>query len=222
MKASMTGSYSYHDYSIPDPPHQAMYLSFIVQELHKAGAKTILDVGCGDGNFAGSLVSKGFETYGIDLAEGGINKAKVNHSRAQFSVASAYDDFSSVFPGITQFDAVISVEVIEHLYSPRDFVRSARHAIKPGGLVIVTTPYWGYLKNVALAVTNRIDRSLTALWDGGHIKHWSRKTLVTLFEEQDFELINFYGAGRPLPYLWNGMGMSFRVGNHSRVPVVKI
>ena len=74
----------------------------------------------------------------------------------------------------------------------------------------MTTPYWGYLKNVLLAATGRLDRALTALWDGGHIKHWSYRTLRALFEEQPFEFVAFRGAGRRLPYLWKGMIMVFK------------
>jgi hypothetical protein len=56
-----------------------------------------------------------------------------------------------------------------------------------------------------------MDRSLTALWDGGHIKHWSRKTLITLCEEQKFEFVNFTGSsGHRPPLLWNGMMVTFR------------
>lgn len=71
-----------------------------------------------------------------------------------------------------------------------------------------------YLKNIALAVTNRTDLALTALWDGGHIKHFSRKTLTKLILEQDFEFIGFEGCGEGIraytPYLWKGMLLSFR------------
>src|SRR5207253_2552797 len=114
------------------------------------------------------------------------------------------------------FDAIVSVEVIEHLYDPRRFMRRAYEALKPGGLLVLTTPYWGYLKNIALALTNRIDRALTPLWDGGHIKHWSYKTLRALGEELPFEFVAFRGAGRPIPYLWNGMIMVFRKGDSER------
>lgn len=59
------------------------------------------------------------------------------------------------------------LEVIEHLYSPRQFVRRPYTALRPGGILIVTTPYWGYLKNLLLVLTNRIDHALTSLWEGG-------------------------------------------------------
>ena len=205
-----TEQYQYHDYSQPDPPHQQFYLDFITLQLRAAGVSTVLDVGCGDGNFTASIADAGFKAYGVDLSRGGIAKASERYPEIQFAIASAGDDLGSVFPGVADFEAIITVEVIEHLYSPRDFVRSARKTLKPGGIVIVTTPYWGYLKNIAMAVTNRMDRALTPLWDGGHIKHWSYATLCSLFGEEGFEVIAFHGAGRRIPYLWSGMAVVFR------------
>lgn len=45
------------------------------------------------------------------------------------------------------------------------------------------------------------------LWDGGHIKLWSRTTLTKLLEEAGFTDVQFRGAGR-LPYIWMTMVMS--------------
>jgi 2-polyprenyl-6-hydroxyphenyl methylase/3-demethylubiquinone-9 3-methyltransferase len=146
----------------------------------------------------------------LDLSEGGINRAREKYPQIPFKVGSVYDNLRATFNGMERFDAVVAVEVVEHLYSPATFVSRVSESLKPGGIVVVTTPYWGYLKNLALALTNRIDRSLTALWEGGHIKHWSRQTLTTLFEQRDFETIYFSGADRRIPYLWSGMVMAFR------------
>lgn len=203
--------YTYSDYSVPDPPHQPMYLEKIVKLLQANGTvHRVLDAGCGDGNFTQSLSDAGFKMYGIDLSDGGISRAKERYAACHFARWSIYDDYRKAFPGVLSFDAIVSVDVIEHLYSPRVLVQRASESLSPGGLVIVTTPYWGYLKNILLAVTNRLDRSLTALWDGGHIKHWSYRTLRQLFEEERFEFVRFDGCGRPVPFLWNSMVMAFR------------
>ena len=203
--------HTYSDYSTPDPPHQGLYLHKVVRILSDAEIRgPILDAGCGDGNFTHSLSEVGFQMCGIDLSDGGITRATQQYPSCRFAKWSVYDDYRRAFVGLATFDAVIAIEVIEHLYSPKTFVRRVGEALVPGGLVIVTSPYWGYLKNVALAVTNRLDRNLTALWEGGHIKHWSYRTLRMLFEEQGFEFLYFKGAGRPIPYLWNGMIMAFR------------
>jgi len=207
----------YHEYDQPDPPHQPLYLKKILRHLGSdQSIQTVLDAGCGDGNFAASLAEDGrFKMYGIDLSKGGIAHARDRYSNIYFAEWSLYENFHEAFEGVTVFDAVVAIEVIEHLYSPRTFMMRALEALRPGGLLILTTPYWGYLKNVVLAITNRIDRALTALWEGGHIKHWSYRTLRALGERQGFEFVAFQGAGRPIPFLWNGMIMVFRKPSNS-------
>jgi hypothetical protein len=73
-----------------------------------------------------------------------------------------------------------------------------------GGAIIISTPYHGYLKNLALSVFNHWDKHHTPLWDGGHIKFWSKRTLTVLLEEQGFKVEKIIGVGR-LPYLWKSM-----------------
>lgn len=77
-------------------------------------------------------------------------------------------------------------------------------ALKPNGLLVLSTPYHGYLKNLALSVLDAWDTHHTPLWHGGHIKFWSRRTLGQLLSENGFETIGFSGVGR-LPYLWKSM-----------------
>jgi hypothetical protein len=70
----------------------------------------------------------------------------------------------------SEFDAAVSTEVVEHLFSPRALPRFAHAKIKAGGVFIVTTPYHGYLKNLVLCLANKWDFHHSPLWDGGHIK----------------------------------------------------
>jgi 2-polyprenyl-6-hydroxyphenyl methylase/3-demethylubiquinone-9 3-methyltransferase len=52
---------------------------------------------------------------------------------------------------------------------------------------VISTIYHGYLKNVALALLGRFDRHVDPLWDHGHIKFFSERTLTKLLEETGFE-----------------------------------
>jgi 2-polyprenyl-6-hydroxyphenyl methylase/3-demethylubiquinone-9 3-methyltransferase len=72
------------------------------------------------------------------------------------------------------------------------------------GYLIVSTPYHGYLKNLALSLFGAWDGHHTALWHGGHIKFWSRRSLTTLLAQNGFEVVTFTGVGR-LPFLWKCM-----------------
>jgi len=220
MKPSRTG-YFYANYEEhPDPSHRPMYLARILRRLRADGSvTTILDAGCGGADFAQGLALNGYMVYGVDLSATAVKAAEARRC-GSFVISSVYDDLLKPF-NLREVDAVISIEVIEHLYNPRLFVRRAREALKPGGLLIVTTPYWGYLKNILLAITNRTDLALTALWDGGHIKHFSRKALTRLMAENAFEPVSFEGCGEGfrawLPYLWSSMLMIFRkVETHRR------
>jgi 2-polyprenyl-3-methyl-5-hydroxy-6-metoxy-1,4-benzoquinol methylase len=210
-KTEAEAQYTYNDYATsPDPPHQPLYLKKVLRHLAADPSIVhVLDAGCGDGNFAASLQDAGFEMFGLDMSPSGVKIANARGA-GSFVVASVYDDLLSPFSGIRGFDAIVAVEVVEHLYAPRLFARRALAALRPGGRLVVTSPYWGYFKNIAVAVSGHMDRNLTALWDGGHIKHWSRKTLTQLMLEQTFEVVAFEGAGRRPPYLWRGMVMVFR------------
>jgi 2-polyprenyl-6-hydroxyphenyl methylase/3-demethylubiquinone-9 3-methyltransferase len=55
------------------------------------------------------------------------------------------------------------------------------------------------LKNLALAVAGKWDDHLTALWDGGHIKFFSERTLGLLLQEAGFKEISFIRVGRIPP-----------------------
>lgn len=163
----------------------------------------VLDVGCGKGYWANQLHQLGGKVVGVDASSEGIAHAKAEYPHIPFHQIPVTED---ILGAIDQppFDAVMSVEVVEHVYDPRGFARACFNALKPGGTAILTTPYHGYLKNLLLAVTGKMDRHFTALWDGGHIKFWSCRTLRQLMEETGFVDIRFDFAGR-CPYVWMSM-----------------
>jgi hypothetical protein len=77
-------------------------------------------------------------------------------------------------------------------------------ATSPGGKFICTTPYHGYLKNLAISLAGGWDKHADPLFDGGHIKLFSRRTLSALMAEAGFRKLEFRGAGR-YPYFWKSM-----------------
>lgn len=169
----------------------------VLPEIRKAlPTGRIFEIGCGNGATAGMLMAAGYDVTGVDTSESGIGIARSAYPRASLHVASAYDDLAARFG---RFPLVLSLEVVEHLYDPRAFARRAFDLLEPGGTAIISTPFHGYWKNLALAVTGKMDAHFGALWDGGHIKFWSERTLRALLREAGFQKIRFHRAGRIRP-----------------------
>jgi 2-polyprenyl-3-methyl-5-hydroxy-6-metoxy-1,4-benzoquinol methylase len=188
------------------------YLLGPVQDLLRGSllpGATVLDAGCGDGAGTRALRDAGYDMFGCDVSSSGITLARERWPTGRFEQASVYDDLRAVFARSDPFHAIVALEVIEHLFAPRTFLDRAHEALRPGGLLILSTPYHGYLKNVALAVSGKLESHFTALWDGGHIKFWSRRSLSQLLRERDFEPLEFRGVGRA-PWLWKSMIMTAR------------
>lgn len=177
-------------------PSHAYLLPKVTELLVSCSPATdrrIFELGCGNGSVAEYLSDQGYVLTGIDASAEGIAVASQVRPQVDLHQASAYDDLPRRFG---QFPVVLSLEVVEHLYSPRAFARNVYGLLAPGGTAIVSTPFHGYWKNLAMAITGTLDQHFTALWDHGHIKFWSIRTLSTLLREAGFEDIVFHRVGR--------------------------
>jgi len=187
----------HHNYLLPP---LLKLLSNIKQD--KAKKLRVLDIGCGNGSLSNLIAKNGYEVVGVEDSPSGVAEANKNFPECKFIHASVYDLPYSDLGG--DFDIVISAEVIEHLLYPSELIKSAKKCLKPNGSLILTTPYHGYVKNCVLALTGKMDNHFTVLWDGGHIKFFSVKTLTKLLTEEEFSNCQFKFAGRT-PYLWKSM-----------------
>ena len=170
----------------------------LVQQLE--GVSSICDLGCGNGHITGRLAALGYEVTGIDASLSGLRIARQQYEEAKFIQAYIDRDLN----GLGEHDLVISSDVIEHLYRPSDLLEAAHALLKPNGQVLIGTPYHGYLKNLALAVTGRMDAHFSALHDGGHIKFFSVDSLSRLMRNHGFVDPGFTFYGRA-PWLWKNM-----------------
>lgn len=186
---------SSHDYLLPELKR------ILASDAVLPGAKRLFELGCGNGSVANELVRMGWEVSGVDPSEQGIAQANARYPAIPLRIGSAYDDLAIQYG---TFPIVVSMEVVEHVYAPRKYAATLFSLIEGGGSAIVSTPYHGYWKNLALAITGKTDKHFTALWDHGHIKFWSERTLSALLEEAGFRDIEFKRVGR-IPALAKSM-----------------
>ena len=178
-----------------------------ILDEHPVADRRVFEIGSGNGATADLLAGRGYNVIGIDPAIEGVELARKSFPGATFHLGTGYDDLAGSYG---TFPIVISLEVIEHCYSPKAFLKTTRDLMQPGGLGIISTPFHGYWKNVALAVAGKWDGHLDPLWEGGHIKFFSEKTLAAALSQAGFTDISFRHAGRALPILAKSMLAVFR------------
>ncbi len=157
----------------------------LVESKLPADCRRLLDLGCGPGTFLGNLARPVESALGIDLAEPQIAYAREHYARPgiEFRVA---DVRSAALEG--QFDAAVSIEVIEHL--PPDevhgFLKDAYSALRPGGHLILSTPnvrsLWPLLEWI-VSVVGPVD------YREQHLGLFSRKSLSEAVAKAGFEPI---------------------------------
>jgi SAM-dependent methyltransferase len=185
----------------PEEMHAYIYPAIEKLLLDLGGQGTILDCGCGNGSLTAKISRLGFNMMAIDASEDGIALASEAYPNIRFEVYSVYDDLRRI---MAKAEVVMAIEVIEHLYRPKLFCENVQKILRPGGLFILSTPYHGYWKNLALSLLNRWDQHFNVDREGGHIKFFSPKTLAHLLTGCGFGNITFHNVGR-VPWLWKSM-----------------
>jgi ubiquinone/menaquinone biosynthesis C-methylase UbiE len=111
----------------------------------------ILDAGCGPGEMAVRLMERGYEVWGLDIAEPMIRHARERCGADRFRVG----DIERIpFPDST-FDGVVCLGVLEYLDADARALSEVGRVLKPGGKAVVSTPN-------AICPFYQLDRVVTA------------------------------------------------------------
>ena len=178
--------------------HHRYLLPSVLQLLGAPDNREIFEIGFGNGAVANFLFQRGFQVSGIEPSSQGVALAHAAYPHlsglAQASVYEATPERFGTFP------VVLSLEVIEHLYSPNKFTAACYSLLKPSGVLIISTPYHSYLKNLAIAIAGKSDQHYNPLQEHGHIKFWSVRTLTKLLVKTGFTDLRFSRVGRIPPF----------------------
>src|SRR2546423_1579564 len=181
-----------------------------LERLYAANIRSgmrVLDLGCGDGRTSGSwLRARGCEYVGVDISRNGVEE-----TRKLGLEAHQIEDASSLPFTRANFDAVVCIEVLEHLFAPAAAAAEIRRVLKPGGILIVTVPNvaaWRWrMDMMLLGRWNPIGdpKSAEEPWRDPHIRFFTVASLRRFLLTVGFELecVGGHGGGilMYLPYL---------------------
>jgi 2-polyprenyl-6-hydroxyphenyl methylase/3-demethylubiquinone-9 3-methyltransferase len=188
------------NYQWTNETHHTPSITKSIEKILKRTTKSTfehVDVGCGNG-FITSKIRKYFKTsIGIDLSKQGIYFANKNYKSKNLKFY--LKDMQSLINEKKKFDYVTTIEVIEHQYDPFKFMECLEKILKKNGYLLITTPFHGYFKNLIMSIFGLMDNHFTALWNHGHIKFFSIKTLKKLISNYKFEIVDISYSGRIYP-----------------------
>lgn len=136
----------------------------------------LLEIGCGYGYFLDEAKYFFSERFGTELSEDAGNIAK-KLSGVQVHVG----DIGSMPPSLTNFTLVVLINVIEHIYSPVQFLSSIKQRLKDNGRIVVATPDIGSFWHLIMR------KKWPSFKIPEHVAFYSRKTLKYLLQKSGFD-----------------------------------
>lgn len=133
------------DYAQPVVPDPALDRKFAVlcEEIRaQLPADAFLDAGCGDGRFLAALPKLGpvpARVVGVDIAESILATARSAAANAGLEPELVRGNLERLPLGDSDFDLVVSIQVLEHLLDPAAGVRELGRVLRPGGTLLLTT-----------------------------------------------------------------------------------
>ena len=109
------------------------------KKLRPLDGLSILDVGCGGGLIAEPLTRMGASVTGIDASDRNIGTAQAHAAETGLNIDYRAMSAEELVESGTTFDAVIALEIVEHVADLPLFAQSCAALTRPGGMLVFAT-----------------------------------------------------------------------------------
>lgn len=141
--------------------------------------KTLLDYGCGTGDFLKYAKDKGLKVYGVEPNEAALNLA-------QKKVGTEYVSSRNLKEINQQFDYITLWHVLEHIPDLFEFIEELKSKLNPDGKILIAVPNH-------LSLDAKFYKNYWAAWDvPRHIWHFSNDSFQKLMYKNNLEIVKIY------------------------------
>lgn len=152
-----------------------------------AGAR-VLEVGCSQANAALQAAERGWPAVGLDRELRALRYAEKKHDVGDFKAICG--DVTCLPLASESFDAVLALEILEHLPEPLQALLELRRVLKPGGRLVITTPNGEFIHESLPTYDSRPSHATAAVAAdaGGHLFAFKLTELRELVWEAGFRV----------------------------------
>jgi SAM-dependent methyltransferase len=184
---------------------------------HTKQLRTVLEIGCGTGEFLALLESKGIEATGVEFAD--------SATRVKFKGKLLVGRMEDIEIADASFDGVLLLNVIEHLSDPLSVLIKIRKMLAPGGALLLRQPnsdlffnrlyrsmveFPKYLVHRAMRARGKKTGFSVLGFQNQHLYYFNRRSVTQLLERAGFDVS---GYGTVDPYNRKRMMKSLKKGN---------
>lgn len=153
----------------------------------------ILDLGCGTGHLTLDLLQAGYKVSAVDLSKELIDFATKSIKCAGYSVEANVMDLRDLgLLGPQRFDAVICLDVLEHIEDDKSALENINYILKKDGLLIISVP-------AIMFLYGKRDKDI------GHFRRYDKGALKMKLDSSGFgiECIRYWNIAGVLPVFFS-------------------
>ena len=164
--------------------------SYFLQTIAGLGGRTLLDVGCGSGYLGRQLKVCCPDTiiHGIDISSVALERA----SQAMDDVWQVNLDQSDLPMPSDRYDAVVCIEVLEHLYDPDHALSEICRVLVRGGRAVISVPNLAYWRYRLTLLSGHVPPPAS---DRRHLQQYDRRTLESCLSSAGLRPLRVTGFG---------------------------
>jgi methionine biosynthesis protein MetW len=194
---------------LPLPLHFRLLRRFEVERLEVAtrlcpAQGRVLDIGCGDGEFAAALARRGQPIVATDISPVALAEAARQHGSG---VRWLVVDASRALPfADSSFDVFVSLSTLQYVFDPTQLLSEAARVLRPNGTLLIEVPNMAYLPQRLRLLIGRPIK--TSYWphgiDGGNLHYFTVELLAGLITRAGFRVVTVTGSGvlAPVRTFW--------------------
>jgi SAM-dependent methyltransferase len=138
----------------------------------------LLDVGSGSGEFIGRMHRLGWSAEGVDF-----DPEAVKHTRVKYGLIAHLGKVEEIEIPPNSFDAITMRHLVEHVYDLGGMIKHCKKLLKPGGLLVITTP------NTSSFGHNKFGQNWRGLEPPRHLFLFTLKGLAGYLESLGFNVV---------------------------------